>query len=114
MSIDDFGSGFTSLSHLRRLSVDELKLDKSFARGLRQCHEEDAAIVRSILGLAQSLGLDVVAEGVEDGETWEALARLGCPTAQGYFLGRPIAADALAAWVRAASWDQDPPYATAS
>jgi EAL domain-containing protein (putative c-di-GMP-specific phosphodiesterase class I) len=98
LSIDDFGTGYSSMAHLRTLPVSELKIDRSFVMHMRT-HLSDEAIVRALLGLAQSLDLEVVAEGVEDNETWSALRELGCTITQGYFLSRPLPADALVEWM---------------
>ena len=98
VSIDDFGTGYSSLSSLRRLPIHEIKIDKSFVLGM--CDDEnDAVIVRSTADLGRNLGLRVVAEGVEDASSWWALHDLGCETAQGYFLSRPLAADELVTWL---------------
>jgi diguanylate cyclase (GGDEF)-like protein len=87
LSIDDFGTGYSSLAYLQRLSVDELKIDKSF---ILQLHETgNATIVRSTIELGHNLGLRVVAEGVEDQRSADALADMGCDMLQGYFIGRP-------------------------
>ena len=88
LSIDDFGTGYSSLSYLRELPVDEVKIDRSFVMRMGE-HGPDAAIVRSTIDLGRNLGLDVVAEGVEDIEVWETLRELGCPIAQGYHLRPP-------------------------
>ena len=89
LAVDDFGTGFSSLAYLKRLPVHSLKIDKSFVIGM--AHEENnATIVRSTVELAHNLGLSVVAEGVETEEVMGLLARLGCDTAQGYHLGRPM------------------------
>ncbi|HLZ30315.1 MAG TPA: amino acid permease [Chloroflexota bacterium] len=98
MSIDDFGTGYSSLDSLKDLSVDELKIDRSFVRAMAT-DARARAIVRAIIDLADALELRVVAEGVEDRATWDVLAGLGCDTAQGYFLCRPIAAAELEAWI---------------
>jgi predicted signal transduction protein with EAL and GGDEF domain len=95
IAIDDFGTGYSSLAYLKRLPVDELKIDRSFVRDLAT-DEDDLAIVRSTIRLGHDLGLSIVAEGVEDVGTWQLLRRLGCDVAQGYYLGRPMAADTLA------------------
>ena len=100
LSIDDFGTGYTSLSYLRRLPVQEVKVDKSFVMSMR-AEGDDAAIVRSIVDLAGHLGLEVVAEGVEDADTWEELRAMGCDLVQGYHLARPMPADRLADWLEA-------------
>ena len=88
LAIDDFGTGYSSLAYLKQLPVAELKIDRSFVMNMA-ASEEDAAIVRSTVELGHNLGLDVVAEGVEDEPTLEELARLTCETAQGYFLAYP-------------------------
>ena len=98
VSVDDFGTGFSSLSHLKRLPVDEIKIDRSFVSSMLD-HPDDAAIVRSVVTLAENLGLSCVAEGVEDQQTYDALARLGCETAQGYLLSPPMPVDDLPAWI---------------
>jgi diguanylate cyclase (GGDEF)-like protein len=94
LSIDDFGTGYSSLANLKRLPVDMIKIDKSFVLEMATEHS-DAAIVRSTIELAHNLGLRVIAEGVEDRQIWEELARLGCDYAQGYYLSRPLPADRL-------------------
>jgi diguanylate cyclase (GGDEF)-like protein len=94
LSIDDFGTGFSSLAYLRELPVDELKLDRTFVTGLgATTRARDAAIANSAVALGHALGLDVVAEGVEDPSTLAVLTELGFDAAQGYFLGRPHAAE---------------------
>jgi diguanylate cyclase (GGDEF)-like protein len=95
LSVDDFGTGYSSLAYLKRLPVDEVKLDKSFVLNMTG-DADDAAIVRSTIELAHNLGLQLVAEGVEDQETLELLAALGCDLVQGYHLARPMRADDLA------------------
>lgn len=89
LSIDDFGTGYSSLSYLQRLSVHEIKIDKSFVFPMATSHSANA-IVRSVLDLAGHLDLSVVAEGVEDLQTWNQLSALGCPEAQGYFIAKPM------------------------
>ena len=98
LSIDDFGTGYSSLSYLRQLPVDEIKIDRSFVLGMGD-EADDAVIVRSTVDLGRNLGLDVVAEGVETLELWNRLRDLGCQTAQGYFLSRPMPAHELAGWL---------------
>lgn len=97
-ALDDFGTGYSSLAHLKRLPVEELKIDKSFVMDMTT-DAGDATIVRSTIELARNLGLRVVAEGVETGDHWAALAALGCHTAQGYYLSRPLPAAALTGWL---------------
>jgi EAL domain-containing protein (putative c-di-GMP-specific phosphodiesterase class I) len=93
VSIDDFGSGFTSLAYLGRLPITELKLDRTFIGGLSaNGREQDLKLVRATIELGHALGLVVVAEGIETLATLELLALLGCDRAQGYFTGRPVAA----------------------
>ena len=94
VSIDDFGTGYSSLSHLKRLAVDTLKIDRSFVDGLGR-EPENTAIVMAVLGMAQSLGLSVVAEGVETEEQLAALRDLGCTTAQGFLFARPQPPDSV-------------------
>jgi EAL domain-containing protein (putative c-di-GMP-specific phosphodiesterase class I) len=96
IAIDDFGTGYSSLAYLKRLPVDELKIDRSFVRELAT-DDDDLAIVRSTIRLGHDLGLTIVAEGIEDGRTWDRLHRLGCDVAQGYFIGRPMPASAVVA-----------------
>jgi diguanylate cyclase len=96
VSIDDFGSGFTSLAYLGSLPVTELKLDRTFINGLiADGREQDVKLVRATIDLGHALGLTVVAEGIETLATLEMLALLGCDRAQGYFTGRPVPASAL-------------------
>jgi diguanylate cyclase (GGDEF)-like protein len=99
IALDDFGTGHSSLSYLKNLPIDELKVDRSFVMGIAG-DERDAAIVRSTVQLARSLGLRVVAEGVEDAETWSLLLDLGCDEAQGYHLARPLPSEELTRWLR--------------
>jgi diguanylate cyclase (GGDEF)-like protein len=98
ISLDDFGTGFSSLQHLRRLPLAEVKIDRSFVLGMA-ADKGDAAIVRSVIDLAEALGLRVVAEGVEDERTWRLLAEAGCHAAQGWFHARPMPAEDLAGWL---------------
>ncbi len=88
-SMDDFGTGYSSLSYLRRLPLDQLKIDRSFIREV-ETNTGDAVIVQTIIGMANSLGLKVIAEGVESQGQREFLNRHGCPTFQGYLFSRPV------------------------
>jgi diguanylate cyclase (GGDEF)-like protein len=99
VAIDDFGTGHSSLAQLKRMPVDELKIDKSFVKGLKQA-SEDAAIVRSIVDLGHHLGLQVVAEGVEDWPAFDFLLRSRCDMVQGYYVSRPLPADAFETFAR--------------
>ncbi|MFD3625725.1 putative bifunctional diguanylate cyclase/phosphodiesterase [Streptomyces sp. NPDC058726] len=100
MSLDDFGTGYSSLVHLRRLPVSELKIDRSFVARLA-VDTEDAEIVRCTIDLAHSLGLLVVAEGVEDDETWERLRDLRCDAVQGWLVAAAMPPDETTAWLLA-------------
>ncbi|MFE5920203.1 putative bifunctional diguanylate cyclase/phosphodiesterase [Streptomyces sp. NPDC002285] len=100
MSLDDFGTGYSSLVHLRRLPVSELKIDRSFVARLA-VDNEDAEIVRCTVDLAHSLGLLVVAEGVEDDETWERLRDLGCDAVQGWLVAAAMPPEETTAWLLA-------------
>ena len=98
LAIDDFGVGYSSLAYLKRLPVSEIKIDRSFVMNMEN-DDNDRVIVRSTIDLGRNLGLRVVAEGVEDEATWDALAALNCDQAQGYWLSRPIPADQIPAWL---------------
>jgi EAL domain-containing protein (putative c-di-GMP-specific phosphodiesterase class I) len=98
LSIDDFGTGYSSLAYLQRLPVDEIKVDKSFVTSLATTND-DAIIVRSTIDLAHNLGMKVVAEGVEQEHVLTTLVDYGCDAAQGYFFGRPVAAEHLGTWL---------------
>jgi EAL domain-containing protein (putative c-di-GMP-specific phosphodiesterase class I) len=89
IALDDFGTGYASLLHLKRLPVDRIKIDRSFIAGLPD-REEDLAIARAIISLARALGCETVAEGVETAAQMQTLARLGCDTVQGFYIGRPV------------------------
>ena len=94
LSIDDFGTGYSSMRYLQQLRVHRLKVDMSFVRDMGD-NEGDAAIVRAVIALGQSLGLEVIAEGVEAAHQVEMLRKFGCNSIQGYFIGRPCDADAM-------------------
>lgn len=101
LSIDDFGTGHSSLAQLRDVPVDELKVDRGFVHGAAD-NPRLAAIFAASQGLARQLGLDFVAEGVDDDADWQFLRRSGCDYAQGYFIARPMPAERLAQWFE--SW----------
>jgi len=96
--IDDFGKGYSSLSYLRRLPVDEIKIDRSFIIGL--ANGEDDTLVRCMIDLAHNLGMTVIGEGVETEDVLERLIELNCDAAQGYFLAKPASARQIAEWIR--------------
>jgi diguanylate cyclase (GGDEF)-like protein len=102
-SIDDFGTGHSSLARLRKLPVNELKIDRSFVTDMAN-NPDDAIIVRSTIDLAHNLGLSVVAEGVENAAVLDRLAAMGCDVVQGYHLGRPMPADDLERLARDNGW----------
>ena len=106
LAIDDYGTGYSSLAHLKRLPVEELKIDASFITGLRDAVSEDGVIVRSTIELGHNMGLRVVAEGVEHEVTWQILESLGCDMAQGFLLSPGIPAGELVEWLRASPWGQ--------
>ncbi len=99
LSIDDFGTGYSSLAYLRDLPVHQLKIDRTFVQDMGG-DSDDEVIVRAVVDLARNLGLRTIAEGVEDRETWEHLSRLGCDSAQGFFLARPMPAGEFRAWAQ--------------
>ena len=98
LSLDDYGTGHSSLSYLKRLPLDEVKIDRAFVAGIVG-NESDALIVRSTIDLARNLGLEVVAEGVEGADVLDRLRSLRCHEAQGFHLSRPLPAEAFAEWL---------------
>jgi EAL domain-containing protein (putative c-di-GMP-specific phosphodiesterase class I)/FixJ family two-component response regulator len=102
LSIDDFGTGYSSLAQLRDIPFDELKVDRSFVHGA-WANETLRVIYEANLELAKQLGMDIVAEGVEDQEDWDFLCRTGCHLAQGYFIARPMPGADLPCWIQ--SWE---------
>lgn len=104
--LDDFGTGYSSLSYLQKLPIDAIKIDKSFVQDMIR-NEESLVIVRSTIELAHNLGLEVVAEGVEDLATWNQLKELGCDVAQGTYISHPIPAEEFSDWRnQSPSWPQ--------
>ncbi|MGJ8619062.1 MAG: EAL domain-containing protein [Methylophilaceae bacterium] len=97
ISIDDYGTGYSSLTYLKKLPVEELKIDKSFVLKVDQ-NEHDATIVRSTIDLGHNLNLKVVAEGIENEASWQMLSQMGCDIGQGYFMAKPMSADDFEAW----------------
>jgi CheY-like chemotaxis protein len=102
ISIDDFGTGFSSLAYLKRFPLDELKIDKSFVDGIG-IDPDSTAIVAAVMGMAHALGLHVVAEGVETADQLSRLRTLGCDEVQGYYFARPSTPDAIDALLAAAT-----------
>jgi EAL domain-containing protein (putative c-di-GMP-specific phosphodiesterase class I) len=102
VSLDDFGTGYSSLAHLTRINFDQLKLDRSFVSGMGQ-GGADAIVAQSIVALGQSLGVPVLAEGVEEQEQATELRALGCEQAQGYLFSKPLAKDAVQQFIDAGS-----------
>lgn len=98
VAIDDFGTGYSSMTYLKQLRVSTIKIDRSFVADMLTNHS-GGVIVRSTIELGHNLGLKVVAEGIEDQRIWDALRALGCDTAQGYYLSRPLAATAIMDWI---------------
>ena len=98
ISMDDFGTGHSSLAQIKNMPLHELKIDKSFITTLMSDHQ-NKAIVRTTIDLAHNMGLTVVAEGIEDEDTLRQLSELGCEQAQGFFMSKPVASDDLIRWL---------------
>ncbi len=98
LAVDDFGTGYSTLTYLKNLPLSEVKIDRSFVTDM-VTNQDDATIVRSTIDLGHSMGLKVVAEGVNNAQTADALARLNCDFIQGFFVGRPMAGSEIAAWL---------------
>lgn len=103
ISIDDFGTGFSSLNYLKQLPVTELKIDQSFVKEMER-NASDRIIVQSIIQLGHNLGHRVTAEGAENKNTLQLLQDMGCDTAQGYYIGKPMSAAILERWLSTAQW----------
>jgi EAL domain-containing protein (putative c-di-GMP-specific phosphodiesterase class I) len=108
LALDDFGTGFSSLSHLKRFPIDMLKIDQSFVQDLAT-GSGDASIVGAVISMAESLNLQVVAEGVETPQQFELLKEQGCPEAQGFFFSQPVIAEDLTQLLRRGKWVPPPP-----
>lgn len=103
-SIDDFGIGYSSMSYLKRLAVSTMKIDRSFVMDMSK-DKHDFVIVKSAIDLGHNLDMKVVAEGVENINTWEQLRELGCDIAQGYYMSKPLPADKVIEWVKGATFN---------
>lgn len=103
LSIDDFGTGYSSLAYLKDLPAHELKIDKSFVTNMAH-QKKDEIIVKAAIDLAHTLGLKIVAEGVEDEKTLDLLTGMGCDYAQGYFMAKPMKCDQLMEWMQESKW----------
>jgi EAL domain-containing protein (putative c-di-GMP-specific phosphodiesterase class I) len=99
IAIDDFGTAYSSLSYLSRLPVDGIKIDRSFVHAM-DSSDRDEFIVATIIRLAQRLGVEVVAEGVERQEQYAMLGTMGCDLVQGYYVSRPVPPDDFVEWLR--------------
>ena len=102
IAMDDFGTGYSNLAYLQKLPIDVLKIDRSFVTGML-ADRDKIAIVRAILSLAQALGMDTTAEGIETNELAQTLAALGCTFGQGYVYAKPLEADAAYDFLMAAN-----------
>jgi EAL domain-containing protein (putative c-di-GMP-specific phosphodiesterase class I) len=99
IAIDDFGTGYSSLTYLKRFEIDKLKVDQSFVLGMLD-DSADAAIVHAVIALGHTLGLSVVAEGVESWPMAQSLIALGCDELQGYWFSRPLAVPDFVRWIK--------------
>jgi len=100
LAIDDFGTGYSSLNYLRRFPVNKLKIDQSFVRGVEHTHTNET-IIKAIVALAESLSLDIIAEGIETNTEQNVLEGLGCVEGQGYLFAKPLSASEVSAWIEA-------------
>ena len=104
LSIDDYGTGYSSMEYLKRLPVNELKIDKSFVLEVNKS-KTDQVIVNSAIELGHNLGLKVIAEGIEEESAIDILKQSGCDVAQGYFFSRPLAVADFEQWLIDSPWD---------
>ncbi len=105
ISIDDFGSGYSSLSYIKKLPTDEIKIDKSLIFDLSE-HKDDQVIIKTTIEMCHALGFQVVAEGVENQKSMDILHQLDCDLIQGYFLSPPLPFDKLRSWLHSTSDNQ--------
>jgi EAL domain-containing protein (putative c-di-GMP-specific phosphodiesterase class I) len=98
LSVDDFGTGYSSMAYLQDMPITELKIDRSFVSRMND-DANSLAIVHAVLDLARNLNLQVVAEGIEDQQTWDELSALGCNISQGFFFSKPLPPAELADWI---------------
>ncbi len=107
ISIDDFGTGYSSMTYLKKLLVAKIKIDKSFVMEM-STDRSDSVIVQSTIDLGHNLGMKVIAEGVENAESWARLKELGCDAAQGYYMSRPLPAEKFSDWLQDSPWSCEP------
>lgn len=103
LSIDDFGTGYSSMAYLKKLVLAKIKIDKSFVMDMAT-NPQDDVIVRSTIDLGHNLGLKVIAEGVESEEAWQRLKELGCDSAQGYLISKPVSSEKFLQWMQESQW----------
>ena len=106
LSIDDFGTGYSSLSYIKQLPINEIKIDRSFVMEMIEDTDDDI-IVNATIELAHNLGLNIVAEGVHNRQTWARLKEMNCDIAQGHYISEPLSADAFTAWIMANDWKKN-------
>jgi EAL domain-containing protein (putative c-di-GMP-specific phosphodiesterase class I) len=106
ISIDDFGTGHSSLSYLKQLPVSEIKIDKSFVMNMTE-NADDRKIVRSVIDLGHNFDLKVVAEGIESEQTLSELRGMGCDIGQGYYISRPLPMNEMQHWINTTTWNSN-------